>query len=359
LPVLAENDVLWIEIDIEVSATKIIREPAIVTVVGADYHPNDWNLTAELAAHTPNDYPYCFAIKIPKAITTELTGADAYYTSDGAYYESNQTHTWNNAADTNGSAYIIYAYATRDQSLTFLSTSTMVSIIEMLIDDLNVGMITIGNFRFNKLWTTEKTTWNDAVTRTSMFSQNAIVNYIDVPNLTTVGNQNWFGCANLIYANYPNLTTVGAQNWYNCTNLTYANYPNLTTAGNYNWYGCTNLIYANYPNLTTVGDLNWAGCTKLVQLTLGTLTSWVNNNIYNCPSLTKLVIGANTDIALDLRYGVALTVDNIRDFIVPNLKDNTGFTAKTITFATAVYNNLVAAGYIALFTARNWNVAAA
>lgn len=360
LPVLAEGDVLWIEIDIEATTTKIIREPAIVTVVGADYHPNDWNLTAELAAHTPNDYPYCFAIKIPKSLTTELTGADAYYTSDGNFLVGNQTHTWTDSSDGYSSAYIIYAYATRDQSLNFISTSTMLAgIIEMLIDDLNVGMVTIGNFRFQKLWTTAKTTWNNAITRANMFVNNVIVNYVDIPSCTTLYNNNFQSCTNIVSFNAPNLVTITNQNWFGCTILTYSYYTNLVTIGNANWYGCTNLIYGYYPSLVTTGVQNWLGCTKLTTLTVGTLTSWTNNNIQGCTALTKLVIGIDTDINLDLRYGVALTADNIRDFIVPNLKDNTSLPAKTITFATAVYNNLVAAGYIALFTARNWNVAAA
>ena len=287
-----------------------------------------------------------------------MSGADAYYTSDGNLLVGNQTHTWDDESDGKGTRYIIFAFASRNISVAVNMTG-MFNIIELLFGDVNIGTINMANNRLSKVWCTEDTTFDAGVTRDYSFNPNTVIYYVDFPTITSVGSYNWHGCTNLTYANYPNLTTVGERNWQNCTNLTYANYPSLVTVGSYNWNSCANLTYANYPNLTTVGNYNWTGCTKLVELIVGTLTSWANNNISGCTSLTKLVIGADTDIALDLRYGVALTVDNIRDFIVPNLKDNTGFTAKTITFATAVYNNLVSAGYIALFTAKNWNVAAA
>ena len=342
LPVLAENDILWIEIDIEVSATKLVKVNEGVIEVNGEYHPNDWNIEYELAQHTPIDYPYCFIAKFPKySATTPLSGADAYYTSDGNLLVGNQTHTWTDESNGKGTRYVIFAFSTRNISVAVDMTG-MFNIIELLFGDVNIGTINMANNRCSKVWCTEDTTFDAGVTRNYSFSPNTLIYYVDFPNLTTVGDNNWYGCSNLTYANFPNLTTVGARNWQSCINLIYANYPNLTTVGYHNWYGCTNLVEL------TIGTL-----------TLGTLTSWVNNNIQGCTSLTKLVIGANTDIALDFRYGVALTVDNIRDYIVPNLKDNTGLTAKTITFATAVYNALVAAGYIAFFTARNWNVAAA
>ena len=404
LPVLAEGDVIWIEIDVSLESQTIVKTEYIdknLQNFPAFYHDPlviwEENLSAT--------YPYGFVVLLSKLQSSiALSGSDRYITSDGSVYISNATHTFNHALDDADytTRWVLFQKADRYPVYSFLLANFTTGVKCIFFKNVDLGNITIQNTLplFQVLFSNDEPYsivanhfdgcasiggFIDISKATSIGAyafRNTRVGIVDASGCTSISSYAFAGntslaeiklgdiisldsytfqsCSQLRDFDLPvSCTTVGNYNWTNCTNLTYANYPNLTSVGIQNWTNCANLTYINCPNLTSVINQNWYGCTNLTTLTVGTLTSWSNNNIQGCTALTKLVIGADTDIALDLRYGVALTADNIRDFIVPNLKDNTGLTAKTITFATAVYNNLVAAGYIALFTAKNWNVAAA
>ncbi|MBN2787416.1 MAG: hypothetical protein JXQ69_03735 [Paludibacteraceae bacterium] len=95
LPVLAEGDVLWIEIDIEVTAQKIVYTPGDITVTPIQGQPDYYHdLAYEIAQWPDLDYPYCYAILLSPSIKeVNLYGASKYKVSDGTVYSSNSIVT--------------------------------------------------------------------------------------------------------------------------------------------------------------------------------------------------------------------------------------------------------------------------
>lgn len=72
---------------------------------------NTFDLLTELNNHRRQDYPYLWGIQLDGSYTEiELTGADAYYTSDGAFYEADATHTFDPALG-GADRYVIYYHA--------------------------------------------------------------------------------------------------------------------------------------------------------------------------------------------------------------------------------------------------------
>ena len=348
---------LTIEIDIEVTATKIIREPAIVTEVNGEYHPNDYNLVYELAQHIPNDYPHCYIIKIPKSDdTTALNGADAYYTSDGSFYETNQTHTWNDSATNKISRYIIYAFAARNCDVLF-STLGVTAINELMFDDVTVGTITMSGSStiISRVFGTDKTIIDTL--SNSAFSNVTKLCSFDLP-VKNYGTQCFLSCANLTSWNYSECQSIGYQSIINCNSLLELNLIKCKSIDSY--FQNTSIKKIRLPVIETLSSPQGLNCTGLEYLYLGKSLLAFTSGVFASakPNLKNIELESGFDTTVDFRYATGLLTANIYDYIIPNLKDNTGVTAKTITFATAVYNNLVAAGYIALFTPKNWNVAA-
>lgn len=83
-------------------------------VIANNLNGSSWDLLNELNNHQRKDYPYCWGIMFSDAYdSVELNGADAYYTSDGAFYESNTTHEFVDNPSKIG-RYIIYYYRDPD-----------------------------------------------------------------------------------------------------------------------------------------------------------------------------------------------------------------------------------------------------
>lgn len=87
-------------------------------------------------------------------------------------------------------------------------------------------------------------------------------------------------------------------------------------------------------------------------------------------TLSLFEIGQDTDVVFNMRDWTATNVIaegqsgidelnyNIKTYFADRLKDNTGGTAKTVTFGASLYNVLTPAT-IAAFTSKNWSVASA
>ena len=111
---------------------------------------------------------------------------------------------------------------------------------------------------------------------------------VDLPNLTTTGNDFLRNCSNLTSVNLPNLTTTGDFFIKNCSNLTSIDLPNLTTTGTYCIQNCSNLTSVNLPNLTTTGNELLADCSNLTSIDLPNLTTTGNYFMQSCDSLTSI-----------------------------------------------------------------------
>lgn len=73
--------------------------------------PYVWNLISEIYAHLRGEYPNMILAEFYKGYDTiPLSGADAYYTCDGDFYEYATTHEWHDEALGRSNRYIIYYF---------------------------------------------------------------------------------------------------------------------------------------------------------------------------------------------------------------------------------------------------------
>lgn len=78
-------------------------------VIANDLNGSSWDLLQELNNHQRKDYPYCYGMTIDDGFDEiELYGADAYYTSDGYFYEEATTHKFDYTPNKIGRYVIFY-----------------------------------------------------------------------------------------------------------------------------------------------------------------------------------------------------------------------------------------------------------
>lgn len=94
------------------------------------------------------------------------------------------------------------------------------------------------------------------------------------------------------------VTAIGQYSFYNMTTLTNVDAPNATTVGNNAFDGCNNLLTINLPGVTSIsGQRAFNGCQSLQSMKLnGLLTLTQNYTIVNCYALTELVFQSLTSI---------------------------------------------------------------
>ena len=361
-----------------------------IEIQNGEYHPNDYNLVSELNMHIPVAYPHCYIVKFAKdQMTTSLNGADAYYTSDGQSYTNSSVHTWNDWNNDKISRYVIYAFANRNCNVLF-STLGVTNIQELMFDDVTVGTVTMTGAIVGRVWGSSKTIISNTVS-TNAFWNCTSLTAVDIPitDISTWTNA-FAACTSLQSLNLRNMI-IGCNGLANgCTSLYYVDARNAKRLGsgtNVNagvaFQNCSKLKSIRLDSLEDLygGDLRGAGVVEVIlpsikntylasmgdgnnralkRIYIGkSLISWNNQCVYGDGALGVIDIEFEPEFntAIDLRLLANLTTANIVAHIIPNLKNNVGQTAKTITFATAVYNALNAGGYLAQFTAKNWNVA--
>ena len=143
----------------------------------------------------------------------------------------------------------------------------------------------------------------------------------------------------------------------------------ITTIGQQAFYTrniCQEIVT---PNCSVVTGGSSFRSTSILRIYLGKLTAytnpfWTGTNI----NLRLVSVGQDTDVALPMAGWTATNVIaegqtgidelnyNIKTYLAERLKDNSGGTAKTITFGTALYNVLTA-DTLQAFYDKNWNVA--
>jgi hypothetical protein len=215
---------------------------------------------------------------------------------------------------------------------------------------------------------------------------------------------------NLLSVNDYQITTdlkYGA--FFNCTNVTSIilndfQVPTLDSRLTQSiFYGNTNLRYVKLSKITNINngqawdgsgsagiqtlyDINFEvpNCSYFAttllgrnnnrifsSLTFGKLTTFNISSLGGAQYLLRnITVGNGTDITLNLSLWDALDViaegqsgidelnSNIQNNLVANLKDNTGLTAKTVTFGQNL-RNVLTAETEQMFADKNWNIAPA
>lgn len=111
-------------------------------------------------------------------------------------------------------------------------------------------------------------------------------------NITTIGDNAFKNCYNLLSITLPNsITTIGSYAFYKCYNLSSITLPDsITTIGSYAFYGCYILSSITLPNsITTIGDDTFYYCTGLSSITLPNNIATIGDNaFYSCCSLSSI-----------------------------------------------------------------------
>lgn len=91
----------------------------------------------------------------------------------------------------------------------------------------------------------------------------------------------------------PNVTSVGDNAFDWCLNMTSANMPKVTTLGANAFKACSKLETFNSGALTTIGEAAFTGCTQLTEIDLSAVTS-IGKSAFANTGLTSLELPAFT-----------------------------------------------------------------
>ena len=202
----------------------------------------------------------------------------------------------------------------------------------------------------------------------SAFAYSSLINIVSLEssNVSSLGSKCFYSCTNLknifipkqvtsigkyafsscqaltsvIFEEGSPITVIPEECFFQCYSLTAIEIPSgVTTIASYAFSQCKNMIYVSLPNsITSINTTN---------------DSSARNSFHNCIALEIVDLEQDFNCSISFKSCIALT--NAAEMLT-KLKDLTGDTAKTITFAKAVYDSL-SADDIAVATNKNWTVA--
>jgi hypothetical protein len=167
---------------------------------------------------------------------------------------------------------------------------------------------------------------------------------IDLPSLTTAGDGCFYNCTSLTTINLPSLTTAGDDCFGSCTSLTTIDLPSLTTAGDICFINCTSLTTIDLPSLTTIGDGCFNNCTSLTTIDLPLLITADSNCFYSCTSLTTINLPSLTTAGNNCFFNcTSLTTIDLPSCILlgSSTGDNQVFNNISSNTITATFNSVL------------------
>lgn len=177
---------------------------------------------------------------------------------------------------------------------------------------------------------------------------NLVINDINLPNLTTLASQSFYGTKVKKISNLGSIQSVGENCFQSCTNLTQAVLPSTcTTIKDHAFRGCSSLQSINLSStITSIGENAFQGCTSLgegqtLELNLASQVSYPHNALRNTKYSRLIVHSPQQTNTYDTRYPMyedmnRLTYLDLSDFLVgPNAFDNT----RATYFEGSFYNN--------------------
>ena len=209
----------------------------------------------------------------------------------------------------------------------------------------NADDLTMGDNVFAGCRNLDTLNWGSGIIKLgkSSFSQCSKLTVLSIPNnVISLGDSYTFsactGITSVIFEEGTPITVIPQCCFYQCTSLTDVVIPSgVITLGNAAFYTCTRMKHITLPNTLTS-----------INCTVGS----TNNTFADCTGLETVTLEDNFNCSISLDSCSVLT--NAAEMLT-KLKDLTGETAKTITFAKAVYDSLTA-DEIAVATNKNWNV---
>lgn len=187
---------------------------------------------------------------------------------------------------------------------------------------------------------------------------------ITIPALTKWGSASFYGCSNLNTITFSDnfaFNNIPVSSFAKCVSLKSINLPSSIARINNSAFAYSGIESIVIPNSVTYLDSAvFSDCTSLTEITLPNTITYVNasngsnNNTFNrCTAISTVNFAQDFNCTISFCNSTAIT--NAAEMLT-KLKDLTGETAKTITFAKAVYDGLTA-DEIAVATSKNWTVA--
>lgn len=185
---------------------------------------------------------------------------------------------------------------------------------------------------FNELPLFGVTSLVDTAFRTSSLQS------IDCKNVTTIGSESFYGCAQLaIVGDLSKVTSLGQIAFRGCDNLKQAiKMPLIASLGIYTFYN-SGIISFEAPSVTTVAYNVFYGCTGLTSVKLGEITSIGSEAFRGCSALTSI-----SDLSKLTTLGhtcFSYCSSLAQDIIIPNVA-----TIERYTFQQSGITRIIAKG---------------
>ena len=232
----------------------------------------------------------------------------------------------------------------------------------------NTSVSVISKYAFNNCRSLEEVSMPSTITSILdyAFSSCYKLTSINLPSsLATLSNAAFSGCNKLTTVTFEsstNLTTLGVAVFEDCTALTAINLPtSIKTLTSSLFRGCSALTsFTVADGITKIDNSAFRDCSGIKVLTLPSTLTYVNTqngssnmSFASCTGIETVNLADDFNCTISFSSSPAIT--NAAEMLT-KLKDNTGSTAKTITFAKAVYDALTEEE-IAVATNKNWTVA--
>lgn len=185
---------------------------------------------------------------------------------------------------------------------------------------------------FNELPLFGVTSLVDTAFRTSSLQS------IDCKNVTTIGSESFYGCAQLaIVGDLSKVTSLGQIAFRGCNNLKQAiKMPLIASLEIYTFYN-SGIISFEAPSVTTIAYNVFHGCTGLTSVKLGEITSIGSEAFRGCSALTSI-----SDLSKLTTLGHTCFQDCsslAQDVIIPNVA-----TIERYTFLRSAITRIIAKG---------------
>lgn len=137
--------------------------------------------------------------------------------------------------------------------------------------------------------------------KNSFFADDTNLTSVDLPKVTEIGDDVFYGCSSLIDVNLPKVIIAGTDAFRNCKSMVSLSLPELKETGSGCFFDCTSLQNVNLPNLEDLGmGSTFENCTSLEQLVLPKCNDMGNYTFEGCTKLK--VIDFHSDIPTVNQY---------------------------------------------------------
>lgn len=363
-------------------------------VMPEEYMFNVFGICEKMIGENPHpEFPAFFVAEYYRGYDSlVLTGADAYLTCDGDFYQTldktaEVTHVWHDADNGKSNRYVVFYYM--QDGYTFANSTVELCPRRVALAGRCASFIITGENRLTDVYVlgtlenfsggTKGVSWNPAQVirnyvehsggtfyasssiKSSVFPElvrliggslySEMPEHIVLPNLVLIsgGTIATIAKANAIIS-APNLKYIRSHIWDNdgVEKILFESLEEVS--GDYFAWSINLVKEMHFPKLKRFTPnrfyLYGGGSPNLIDFEVGELVYSINLRDWY------------PNVVLSTPEGIATINANIRDHIAAKVSDRTGDSALTFTVSANLYANLEQAT-IDAFTAKNWNVAGA